>query len=61
MDGATEWFPPPRFILVAETSRLYIASVASILCTKNTAGFVPLEDYVNERAHLFVEGFQAAA
>lgn len=61
VDGATEWFPPPRFVLVAETSRLYIASVASILRTKNTAGFVPLEDYVNERAQLFVEGFQAAA
>ena len=60
VDGATEWFPPPRFVLVAETSRLYIASIASIRRSKNTTGFVPLEQYVKERAQLFVEGFRAA-
>ncbi|MET4592204.1 hypothetical protein [Arthrobacter sp. 754] len=60
LDGATEWFPPPRFVLVAETSRLYIAAAGSIMRAKNTTGFVPLEQYVSERANLFVEGFLAA-
>ncbi|WP_426226652.1 hypothetical protein [Pseudarthrobacter sp. DSP2-3-2b1] len=59
-EGATEWFPPPRFVLVAETSRLYIASAGSIVRAKNTTGLVPLEQYVSERAQLFVEGFRAA-
>ncbi|MDR6415235.1 hypothetical protein [Pseudarthrobacter sulfonivorans] len=59
-EGATEWFPPPRFVLVAETSRLYIESAALSGSSGITAGLVPLEQYVEERAQLFVEGFQAA-
>ena len=59
-EGATEWFPPPRFVLVAETSRLYIESAALSGRSGITAGLVPLEQYVEERAHLFVEGFKAA-
>lgn len=59
-EGATEWFPPPRFVLVAETSRLYIESAALSGRSGITAGLVPLEQYVEERARLFVEGFQAA-
>lgn len=58
-DGATEWFPPPRFLLAAETSRLYIASVASKRRAGISAGFVPLEQYVNERAQLFAAGLRA--
>jgi hypothetical protein len=59
-EGATEWFPPPHFVLVLETSRLYIESATPSGRPGITAGLVPLEQYVAERARLFVEGFQAA-
>ncbi|QHK20534.1 hypothetical protein GU243_13230 [Pseudarthrobacter psychrotolerans] len=59
-DGATEWFPPPRFVLVVETSRLYIESVAPSGRSDIATGLVPLEKYADERAQLFVEGFRAA-
>ncbi|MET3721722.1 MULTISPECIES: hypothetical protein [unclassified Arthrobacter] len=59
-DGATEWFPPPQFVLVAETSRLFIESAALSGRSGITTGLVPLEQYVGERAQLFVEGLRAA-
>ncbi len=60
LDGATEWFPPPRFVLVVETSRLYIESVAPTGRSGISTGLVLLDKYANERAQLFVQGFQAA-
>lgn len=59
-EGATEWFPPPHFVLVWETSRLCIDSAALSGRPGITAGLVPLEQYVEERAQLFVEGIRAA-
>lgn len=60
IEGATEWFPPPRFLLDAETSRLYIASVSAKRPELPGPGFVPFEEYVHERAQLFVQAFQNA-
>lgn len=59
-DGATEWFPPPRFLLDTDTSRLYIAAVARTKRPNSRTLFIPLEQYMEERAKLFVEAFRAA-
>lgn len=58
VEGATEWFPPPRFLLEPETSRLYIAAVHGAGLTG--PGFLPFEEYVDERAELFVTAFRNA-
>jgi hypothetical protein len=60
VEGATEWFPPPRFLLAEETSRLYIASVSAHTRQLPGPGFEPLADYVKERAGQFVAGFREA-
>ncbi len=59
VEGATEWFPPPRFLLDPDTSRLYIAAV-SRRSHPSGPGFLPFEEYVNERAELFVTAFRKA-
>ena len=53
--------PAAAFCPCGRNLPLYIAPAASILRAKNTAGLVPLEEYVNERAQQFVEGFRATA
>jgi hypothetical protein len=58
-DGATEWFPPPRFLLDTATSRLQIAAVARMKRRNSRTRFIPLEEYMDERARLFVEAFLA--
>lgn len=60
VDSATEWFPPPRFVLDADTSRLYIAAVSAKRVDLPGPGFSPLEDYLDERAELFVTAFRNA-
>lgn len=60
VEAATEWFPPPRFVLDADTSRLYIAAVSATRADLPGPGFLPLEDYVEERAQLFVTAFRNA-
>ena len=57
-DGATEWFQPPRFVLDTDTSRLSIA--ARTKRPNSRTLFIPLEQYMDERAQLFVEAFRAA-
>jgi hypothetical protein len=59
-EGATEEFPPPRLVLDTDTSRLYIADLGVTHQPKARQGFVPMEQYIEERAQLFVEAFQAA-
>jgi hypothetical protein len=58
IEGATEWFPPPRFLLVEETSQLYIVSVSARTRHLPGQGFEPLTDYIEERAGRFVAGFR---
>jgi hypothetical protein len=58
-NGATEWFPPPRFLLDTATSRLQIAAVARTKRPNSRTRFIPLEQYMDERARLFVEAFLA--
>lgn len=64
VEVATEWFPPPRFLLDAGTSRLYIAAVHGIAAVEGAGlpgpGFLPFEEYVDERAELFVTAFRNA-
>jgi hypothetical protein len=62
VEGATEWFPPPRFLLDVEAgaSRLYIASVSAGIPGQLRPRFLPLEEYVEERARLFVTAFRDA-
>ena len=60
MEGATEWFPPPRFLLDPDTHRLYIAAVAGVKRSDPRTLFVPVEQYIEERAKLFTEAFLAA-
>lgn len=62
VEGATEWFPPPRFLLNVDagSSRLYIASVSAGMPGHPQRGFLPLEEYVEERARLFVTAFHSA-
>lgn len=59
-DIPTEWFPPPRLLLDTETSDLFIASVGRGRDADSRTVFVPLEQYINERARLFVEAFNAS-
>jgi hypothetical protein len=59
-EGATEWFPPPRLVLDTDTARLYIADVIRTHQPKSRQSFVPVEQYIEERAQLFVEAFRAA-
>jgi hypothetical protein len=58
VEGATEWFPPPRFLLAVETSRLYIAAVHA--AGFQGPGFLPFGEYVDERAELFATAFRNA-
>jgi hypothetical protein len=58
-EAPTEWFPPPRFLLDAEAHDLFIASSARGSGTGSRAVFVPLEQYIIERARLFVEAFRS--
>lgn len=60
VEGATEWFPPPRFLLDAETSVLHIASVSGQGQEHSHPGFMPFDAYVEERAGLFVEAYRNA-
>jgi hypothetical protein len=59
-EGATEWFPPPRFLLDPDTDRIYIAAVAGIKRPGPLTLFTPVERYLEERAQLFAEAFRAA-
>jgi hypothetical protein len=59
-DGATEWYPPPRFVLDTDTSWLYIATVSPTRLPASRQSFMPVEQYIEERAQLFVEAFRAA-
>lgn len=59
-EGATEWFPPPRFVLDTDTARLYIAAVSRTHQPKSGQSFMPVEQYIEEHAQLFVEAFRAA-
>lgn len=59
-DGATEWFPPPRLVLDTDTDRLYIAAVSRTHPPKSRQSFIPVEQYIEEHAQLFVEAFRAA-
>lgn len=58
--GATERFPPPRFLFDADTSRLYIAAMSTRRAELPGPGFLPFDDYVDERAELFVAAFRNA-
>ena len=49
-EGATEWFPPPRFVLDTDTSRLYIAAVSRTHQPRSRQSFMPVEQYIEERA-----------
>lgn len=60
-DIPTEWFPPPRLLLDTDTSDLFIASVGRGRDSGSRTVFVPLEQYINERARLFVEAFKASS
>lgn len=60
-EAPTEWFPPPRLLLDTETTDLFIASVSSGTEISSRTIFVPLEQYIRERARLFVEAFKALA
>jgi hypothetical protein len=62
VEGATEWFPPPRFLVDpdGESSKIYVASGSAGMPGHPTLGFLLLEEYVEERAQLFVTAFQNA-
>lgn len=60
VEGATEWFPPPRLLLVRETSELYIARVARIRRPETGTGIVLLGQFIDEKAQLFAEAFRSA-
>jgi hypothetical protein len=57
VEGATEWFPPPRFMVDPDTSGLYIAAVSHSAQLPGPV-FLPFEDYVAERTKLFVTAFR---
>ncbi len=59
-EGATEEFPPPRFVLDTDTSRLYIAAVSRAHEPHSRPSFLPVEQYVEERTQLFIDAFQSA-
>lgn len=59
-DGATEWFPPPRFLLDKDTSRLFIESVDRTGRHPFWTVFMPVEQYLDERSDLFIQAFRNA-
>lgn len=59
-EAATEGFPPPRLVLDADTSKLYIAAVSRAHKPDSRPSFIPVEQYIEERAQLFIEAFRAA-
>ncbi|MFP3461104.1 hypothetical protein R5O87_09665 [Arthrobacter globiformis] len=59
VDAPTEWFPPPRLLLDSGTAGLFIASISRMVDPDSRTVFVPLEQYVNECARLFVDAFKA--
>ncbi len=59
-EGATEEFPPPRLVLDTDTSRLYIAAVSRAHEPRSRPSLIPVEQYIEERAQLFVEAFRGA-
>lgn len=60
-EAPTEWFPPPRLLLDNETTELFIASVSPGTEPGARTVFVPLDQYIAERARLFVEAFKAVS
>lgn len=54
-EGPTESFPPPRLLLDSDSSELFIASVSR--GAPSGTLFVPLEQYLAERARLFTDAF----
>lgn len=58
VDAPTESFPPPRLLLDSGTAGLLIAS--RMIDPDSRTVFVPLEQYVNECARLFVDAFKAS-
>lgn len=60
LEGATEWYPPPSLLLIRETTELYISQVARIRRSETGTGMVLLEQFVDEKAQLFVEAFRSA-
>ena len=58
-EGPTEWFPPPKLLLDTPSGDLLIASVSRDAAAGHQAVFVPLEQYIFERARLFVDAFNA--
>ena len=58
-EGATEWFPPPRFVLDTDTSLLYISSSGRTHEHTAKQSLIPVEQYIEEHAQLFVEAFRA--
>ncbi|MHA7288685.1 hypothetical protein ACX80V_03405 [Arthrobacter sp. MDT3-24] len=59
-EGATEEFPPARLVLDTDASRLYIAAVSPMRQTNSRPSFLPVEQYIEDRAQLFIEAFRAA-
>lgn len=57
-EAPTEPFPPPRLLLDIDSSELLIASVSRGAPPETV--FVPLEQYLTERARLFTEAFHAS-
>lgn len=59
-ESATEEFPPPRLVLDTDTSRLYIAALSPTHEPDSHPSFIPIEQYIEERAQLFIDAFRAA-
>lgn len=57
-ESPTEPFPPPRLLLDEESSGLFIASISR--GGHQRMIFVPLEQYLSERARLFTDAFHAS-
>lgn len=57
-ESPTEPFPPPRLLLDEESSGLFIASISRGGPSRTV--FVPLEQYLSERARLFTDAFHAS-
>lgn len=57
-ESPTEPFPPPRLLLDEESSGLFIASISRGGPSRTI--FVPLEQYLSERARLFTDAFHAS-
>ncbi len=59
-ENPTEEFPPPRLVLDADSSRLYIAAVRGHHGLNAQPRFIPVEQYIEDRAQLFIEAFRSA-